>query len=114
MDDRPSTFMVRSIDRWRRAISISRQQWLGHVLVQHPELTDQLEALHATLMNPEVVMHDTIFEDRENVYRPGLLPSPLDHLYLKVVVAFRHTDAGEVVTAYPTSQIKPGEVQKWP
>lgn len=114
MDDQEPTIVRRSIDRWRREIIISQRQWMGHVLLQHPELMGQEEALVATPTNPEFVMRDTAFADRENFYRSGVLRPPHPNLYLKVVVEFRHTGAGEVVTAFPLFRIKRNEVQKWP
>ncbi|MBA2518462.1 MAG: hypothetical protein H0V24_02240 [Chloroflexia bacterium] len=45
MDDETPTILLTSIDRWRREIIVTREQWVGHVLAQHPELADGLDAI---------------------------------------------------------------------
>lgn len=107
------------VDPWRRPIILTEARWVGHVLVQHGELAPHLDAIEATLTSPAFLMRDRRRGDRENSYRPDLLPAPLDHLYLKVVVEFTPTSLGEpaagvVITAYPIPSVTIGETQRWP
>lgn len=87
---------------------------MGHVLAQHPELAAHLAAVAETLTDPERVMRDARFANRECFYRPIPLPAPLDRLYRKVVVEFPQVSVGEVVTAFLLPKIKRSEVQRWP
>lgn len=80
-------------------------------------MRDHVEAVRATVMEPEQVFHDASYPDREVFYRQGLVPSA-EHHALKVCVKYRENETGiiegVVVTAYPANRRKPGERQKWP
>ncbi len=108
--------VLECVDRWGRSIGLHEARWREHVLDRHAELSSHLTAVEATLVDPTVVTRDRRRDDRENFYRPNLLPPPLDHLYLKVVVEFAQ-DApglGVVITAYPVPQVPSKEVTLWP
>lgn len=107
------------VDPWQRPIILTKARWIGHILVQHGELAPHLDAIEATLTSPAFLMRDRRRDDRENSYRPDLLPAPLDDLYLKVVVEFGETRVGEpasgvIITAYPIPSVTVGETQLWP
>ena len=108
-------FALTCVDRRGRAIVLRQTRWLGHVLDRHRELAPHLSAIEATLTNPELVTRDKRHSDRENYFRPNLLPPPLHHLYLKVVVEFADDAAepGIVITAYPVPLVPNGEVEIW-
>ena len=106
-------------DPWGRPISLTKARWVGHVLDHHAELAPHLYAVEVTLTRPERVTRDRRHDNRAVYYRAHLLPAPLDHLYLKVVVEFGRggsdtATAGVVITAYPVPDVTEGEVQLWP
>lgn len=114
-----ATIVLACVDPWRRPIVLTEARWVEHVLVQHGELATHLDAIEATLTGPAFLMRDRRRGDRENSYRPDLLPAPLDHLYLKVVVEFgpailTEPASGVVITAYPIPSLTIGETQLWP
>ncbi len=114
-----SEIVLACVDPWGRRITLSGARWREHILVEHAELAQHLAAIEATLTGPTFLMRDRRRSDRENSYRPNVLPAPLDHLYLKVVVEFPPTvpeasTSGIVITAYPIPGVTIGEAQLWP
>jgi hypothetical protein len=107
------TPLVACTDRWGRTIVLSAAQWTAHVLAQRPGLALHADAVERSLTDPTLVRFDADHADRECFYRLGVLPAPLDRLYLKVVVAF-DVAGGTVLTVYPTDRLKRGETPKWP
>lgn len=109
--------ILRCQDQWGREVTVSNAQWRTHIVVGHPELTNNLDCIRAAITDPHCVTHDLIDADGENFYRGFTLPSPFDRSYLKVCVRFATgrsgTSAGFVVTAYATFSIKRGEPVKW-
>lgn len=75
MDDETPTILLRSIDRWRREIVVTRERWVGHVLAQHPELADGLEAIGLALTDSDFVRRDTRHHNR----RPPTVPGRCRH-----------------------------------
>lgn len=80
-------------------------------------MRNQVEAIRMTIMDPSRVFYDAVHPEREVFYRLGMIHGAERH-WLKACVAFRQRLSGQsegvVVTAYPTSRQKPGELQKWP
>lgn len=110
--------LMRCVDQWGRDIVLTQDRWDDHILPGHPQLRGNEAGVEQVLTDPWVVMHDEVFPDRENFYRPFTLPPPYDRAYPKVCVGFRQPAPGKpvigfVVTAYTTSTIKAGETQKW-
>ncbi|MBX6723469.1 MAG: hypothetical protein IRY92_09580 [Dactylosporangium sp.] len=110
--------ILRCRDQWGRTIVLTGERWQNHILLEHAELTGNLDCVRIALEDPYCVMFDRDFPSRENFYRPFTLPRPYDRTYLKVCVDFGPgnpiSDAdGYVVTAYSTLTIKGGETQKW-
>jgi hypothetical protein len=114
-----ATTLLVSLDPWGREITLTREQWVEHVLARHAEMAPYLSSVAATLTAPTRVMGDALHPQRRNFYRLDALPKPFDHLMLKVCVEFTVLGSGElergrVITAYPTPTTKRGEVQIWP
>lgn len=97
-----------------RSIALDRDQWVHHICDEHPELTDNLDAVRKTIEQPLFIMDDTGDADRQNYYLPWVLQAPYNNMYLKVCVHFDEDQPGFVVTAYPTPDIKSRERQIWP
>lgn len=105
--------LLRCQDRWGRWIILDADQWIGHVLVRHNQLTDQENAVRATVESPEIVTRDLSDPRREQYYRPSILLPPLDRTYLKVCVDFSMS-IGFIVTAFPVKRVHPKELVRWP
>lgn len=111
--------VLRCTDRWGRESILMNAQWMGHILVKHDEMIDGLGAIRQTIEQPDFVNHDLRNRHGENFYLFGALPAPLNRSYLKVCIRFTFIGPlgpwrGEIVTAYATTAVKTGEVQKWP
>jgi len=85
-------------------------------LKNHPEMVGCHKYISTCLEDPTYVYSDVSHPDsRQCFYRPFTLPEPYRNTFLKVVVECLTGDAeGRVLSAYPTVNIKPGEVQLWP
>lgn len=105
------------LDRWQRWIVLPESTWRNKILLRHPEMVDNEDAIGLALVDPDEVRFDRDHADREVYYRRGALPPPNTRDYLKVVVEFEATATGErlgrIVTAYPTDAIKRRERPKW-
>ena len=115
--DLPSDTLFACVDPLGQPIAARTRRWDEHIRDRHPELAAQVEAIRTTLEAPDFIVSDFDNPDGLNYYRFGVLPSPYDRLYLKVVVTYRQRASvmiGDVITAYPTGKIARGEVQQWP
>lgn len=111
------TSILSCVDRWGRPVVATRSQWLDHIVVNHAELTDQVDSVIRTVTHADRIMRDAKVPERENFYRRGVLQEPHAHLYLKVCVEFEDLPGGimgTIITAHPTGRIKPLETQRWP
>lgn len=108
-------FIFETTDQWGRAIVLQRTRWTEHVLIQHPELAEHVDAIQETIVSPHVLTLDVRWEQGENYYRASALPEPYTRLYLKVCVHFDLDNSltGRVITAYLTDRIKSSEEHKW-
>lgn len=105
-------------DRWSRTVVLTDGAW-SHILIEHAEMDGQEGAIDATVTAPDYVMDDVEIPERVSFYRSGVLSGPYRTWFLKVCVHLLPPDdaghtVGEIVTAYPTPQIKRGETQRWP
>ena len=105
-------------DRWGRTIVLSDEAW-SHILAEHAEMVGQESAVDMTVAAPERVMTDVDVPHRLSFYRTGVLPGRYRRWFLKVCAHFSPPDdagniIGEIVTAYPTPNLKRGETQLWP
>jgi len=106
-------------DQWGQIITLDDDRWTNHILINHPELAGQEEALAVALLDPAIVTQDGRHGNGRNYYAFGVLAPPLDRVYLKVCVRFTVVASspvanGGVITAYPISSVKRTEVQLWP
>lgn len=76
-------------------------------------MVDYLGVIKSTIHKPDRVFRDTEDADRELCYSHGRLEDSPNE-YMKVVIAYDDEGHGFVITAYPTTTIKAGEIQIWP
>lgn len=109
--------VLRCADRWGREVILYEDTWYDKILVDHPEVADELDVVELTLTNPDRVTFDTGHDTGENFCRFAVLRYPYDSLYLKVVVRFDERDdfaRGVVISVYPTRDYSQGsERMKW-
>jgi len=101
-------------DPWDRSIVLTSEQWLGHIVAEHPEMGALFDAVRSTVIEPHLVTFDALHRARENFYRFDVR----GRLLLKVCVHFSaapesHTATGIIVTTYLTGRVKPKERIKW-
>lgn len=99
-------------DRWGRAIRLDAVVWTDHILDDHFELAEHLDAVRETLANPDIITFDNIRSDTECFYRYGAV-SVAPRRPFKVVIRFIGPDDGTVLTAYIIRRIQKGETIKW-
>lgn len=86
-------------------IVCTKDCWHNHILSRHESLTAQIETVKLTITNPTYgVYRDANFSDRRIYY----YRNPSYPRYMKVVVR-EDPDRSEVITAYETDSMKPGE-----
>lgn len=61
-----------------------------------------------TLEQPNYVVHDVTYENRENIYRVSPLPPPHYSVWVKIVVKFDAEGGEEVITIYLTDRKNQG------
>lgn len=94
-----------TVDPQGREVRLTEACYVEHILVEHPDLTDDQE-IEETIRRAELITIDAIDESRLIYYRT-YRRTPQRWL-LKVVVA-----DGEVVTAYRVNRIKQREQILW-
>ncbi len=105
-------------NQWGQLIVLDEDRWTNHILVNHPELAGQQDAVGLAVVNPSAVTRDQRHANGLNYYSFGVLTPPLNRVYLKVCVriepvAYSTSANGLVITAYPISAIKKTEVPIW-
>jgi len=104
----------RVADRVGRPVALTEDGWL-HIVERHDDLAGREDDVRAAVERPDLVRRDAVYVRRENHYRRFRPEDP----WLKVVVNYRPRPeptgwAGEVVTAYETTQLPPKEEPLWP
>jgi len=94
-----------TVDPQGREIRLTEACYVEHILVEHPDLTNDQE-IEETIRRAELITVDVIDEMRLVYYRT-YRRTPQRWL-LKVVVAY-----DEVVTAYRVTRVKQGERILW-
>ena len=73
-------------------------------------------AVVVALKDPTHEYQSDRYPNRRIYYRPFTLPDPYYQSYLRVVVAYHGTGAGEtgeLVTAFPSANIRHGDIEIW-
>jgi hypothetical protein len=70
-----------------------------------------VEAIQATIEEPDIITADTKDQYKENYYAQGVIPDFPDE-FLKVCVLFKQ-DIGSVITAFAVDMPKPDEDILW-
>jgi hypothetical protein len=79
-----------------------------HIETDHPEMSGQIDKLHETLSNPDIIVRSRTDPDVELFYRHYEI-TPVTEKYSCVVVKVLVGDMF-IITAYFTDTIKRGEV----
>ena len=115
--DNPVRIKLECVDPWGRTVTLDQDCWEEHILRDHPALSDQLEAIHATLVSPDIVNFDAKQSDGKSYFRRGANSNPSYlHLFVKVCVKYHSNSShshGQVLTANVTNAVKAGETEKW-
>jgi len=99
--------MFEAKDPRGRTVACSEDCWHNHILKARRWMKGYVERVRDTIENPDIIMQDADYKDRESYYR-------LDNQnYIKVVVVFDSNASGIVKTAYVSDSIKNREVIVW-
>lgn len=115
-DDPAQQIHIETQDFKGNRIICTELQWQDHVVghKRHIEMEAQEDLVIAALCHPVTQMryHDTNYPMRMTYYGEGNLTR-----YIKVTVQFQTDECvgtGNLITAYPTNNMKPGEKPEWP
>lgn len=109
--------LFRCKDRDGVLISCSNEVWQTHIIDEHPEMIGCETYVKASIEQPYQICQDTTHIDRKVIYKPFILPKPYHTYYLRIVIEYKEKlfrgIRGYVVTAYPCTSRKTGEVVLW-
>jgi len=93
-------------DLYDRSVRLTEERQ-AHIQIAHPEMTDSICRIAATLAEPDMIVRSIQDDEGELFYRHD--PStPVTSKFLCIVIKVRQDDCF-VVTAYYTDAIKRGE-----
>ena len=93
-------------DVYKRKIRLSEDR-RKHIEDDHLEMADQFDKIHATILNPDLIIRSKTDPTVEMFYQ-HYKTTPVTEKYLCVVIKVLHDDLF-VITAYFTDSIKKGE-----
>ena len=94
-----------AVDPRQRRITCRDGDWAQHVVAHHPETAGWQCHAQQTIEDPDTILQDRDFPDRQIYYRIGMLPGKYARFDLKVVVKFEGPN-GVLLTAYPVKKWK--------
>jgi hypothetical protein len=104
--------LLEVIDPRGKKVILTEDQWVNHILDEHPYMKALLQEIKSAIETPYVgfIYEDSSLENRHIYYHRKIT----DDLYVKVVVGFGSNESGEVITAFKTDSGKKGEDVIWP
>ncbi len=97
--------MFTTTDPQGRSVTLTRECYVHHILVEHPDLSD-IDEIEQAVRAPDTIAEDAVDPERLVYYRT--YQRQPQRWMIKVVV-----EGGEVVTAYRVSRFKQGETILW-
>ncbi len=100
-------------DREGIRVVCSRETWDSHIVAEHPEMRGCESCVVAAIEAPFEVYQDRAFPNRRSIYRPFILPKPMDRSYLRISVEYKKRKfskdyRGYVLTAFPVENKRKG------
>lgn len=89
-------------------VTCSRQQWFGHIVKNHAIMSQNKEAVEETVNQPDKVYRSEDYENRRVFFKVSSSATYSNRFHTKVIVEYNKTCAGEIVTAFPTKDVKGG------
>lgn len=80
-------------------ITLTKEQWEGHILVGHPAMAKHLEAIRLTISDPDYILQSDKRAGTRLFYRLGVTEGKYSSLYVVVVIRYAASE-GFVRTAY--------------
>ena len=93
-------------------INLPRERWESHVLVGHPAMARHLEAIKATINDPDYILQSDKWADTKLFYRLGVTEGKYSNLYAVVVIRYTASE-GFVRTAYLALKLIAGGEVVW-
>lgn len=84
----------------------SDKVWFGHIVMNHPIMKNNLEAVKDTIENPEVIHLSSEDSDRKVYFKKSELSTY--NMYTKVVTKTVQENKSEIVSSWPQKSIKGG------
>lgn len=93
---------------------LSERRWRAEICRDHPALEGELEAVIATVEEPDIICEDADFPERDCYYRRGAI-ARYPRFWLKVVVEPPNINPedGFVITAFIVDNIEGTERVRW-
>jgi hypothetical protein len=97
-----------------RLVLLSERLWRAEICRDHPAVYGEMEAVIATVEEPDIICEDADYPERDCYYRRGVI-GRYPNFWLKVVVAPSDADSddGFVITAFIVDGIKGTERVRW-
>ncbi len=93
-------------------VILTREQWQRHVLTAKPFMADHLDDVRTTIMTPNYVNANADPDHPNRLCFYGRYTSRNPRLLIKLVIDYSG-GTGFMVTAYPCSRARSGEVRIW-
>lgn len=93
-----------------KKVICSEENWIDHVLYNHPNMEGSEADVAATIEAPSysMIYQDKNYPERNLYYRK----QPKEY-YIKAIVEFTEKQSGKLITAFITDSPKPGEALIW-
>lgn len=101
-----STYPIILVDQEGTEIRLTQERW-SHIL-EHAEMSDQLEKIRETVASPEIIVA-TLVDEQVHVYHRFYQATPVTSKWLLVTVKVLSDDAF-VLTAFFSTRQKKGPV----
>jgi hypothetical protein len=98
-------------------IVCTEDNWVNHIVAEHPELNGCEVLVKKTIGQPHRVYQDSRHPNRKILYKPFILPKPFNTQWLRVAIEYRKPMLGDirgyVVTAFACTGVRQGDIIIW-
>ena len=89
-------------------VTCSRPQWFNHIVKNHSIMARNKHAVEEAISNPDKVYESDDYDNRKVFFKISTSPTYGDKFNTKVIVEYNKPSEGEIVTAFPTKDVKGG------
>lgn len=110
--------VIRCFDKDNVSVTCTDDRWNSHILAEHPEMRGWEAYVIATIEKPYRIYQCPRHTKTKVLYRPFILPKPYHTQYLRVAIEYEKKKfsrklRGYVLTAFPCSAVRKGDILIW-